>query len=75
MPLLRVVSAGGPGFPLGLAGIITMFAVADSARAGVPGEASPHHRLNGIMNRHGRGVGQPDGACRVNRLRFIRRIS
>jgi hypothetical protein len=40
-----------------------------------PREASPHDRLSGIMNQHGRGVGQPDGACRVNRLGFIRRIS
>ena len=30
-PLLKVVSAGAPGFPLGVFGIITMFAVANSA--------------------------------------------
>ncbi len=30
-PLLKVVSAGAPGFPLGIFGIITMFAVANSA--------------------------------------------
>ena len=30
-PLLKVVQAGAPGFPLGLFGIITMFAVANSA--------------------------------------------
>ncbi|MGY1811230.1 APC family permease [Blastococcus sp. SYSU D00820] len=30
-PLLRVVSAGAPDFPLGLFGIITMFAVANTA--------------------------------------------
>ncbi len=30
-PLLKVVAAGAPGFPLGLFGIITMFAVANSA--------------------------------------------
>jgi APA family basic amino acid/polyamine antiporter len=30
-PLLKVVSAGAPGFPLGIFGVITMFAVANSA--------------------------------------------
>jgi APA family basic amino acid/polyamine antiporter len=30
-PLLKVVAAGAPGFPLGLFGFITMFAVANSA--------------------------------------------
>jgi basic amino acid/polyamine antiporter, APA family len=30
-PLLQVVEAGAPGFPLGLFGVITMFAVANSA--------------------------------------------
>ncbi|TWH00588.1 amino acid transporter [Mesorhizobium sp. J18] len=30
-PLLKVVSAGAPGFPIGVFGIITMFAVANSA--------------------------------------------
>ena len=30
-PLLKVVQAGAPGFPLGVFGIITMFAVANSA--------------------------------------------
>jgi len=30
-PLLQVVQAGAPGFPLGLFGVITMFAVANSA--------------------------------------------
>ncbi len=30
-PLLKVVQAGAPGFPLGIFGIITMFAVANSA--------------------------------------------
>ena len=30
-PLLKVVSAGAPGFPLGVFGIITMFAVGNSA--------------------------------------------
>jgi len=30
-PLLKVVSAGAPGFPLGVFGFITMFAVANSA--------------------------------------------
>jgi amino acid transporter len=30
-PLLKVVSAGAPGFPLGIFGLITMFAVANSA--------------------------------------------
>jgi amino acid transporter len=30
-PLLKVVSTGAPGFPLGIFGIITMFAVANSA--------------------------------------------
>ena len=30
-PLLKVVSAGAPGFPLGVFGLITMFAVANSA--------------------------------------------
>ena len=30
-PLLKVVEAGAPGFPLGLFGVITMFAVANSA--------------------------------------------
>jgi basic amino acid/polyamine antiporter, APA family len=30
-PLLKVISAGAPGFPLGIFGIITMFAVANSA--------------------------------------------
>ncbi len=30
-PLLKVVAAGAPGFPLGIFGIITMFAVANSA--------------------------------------------
>jgi amino acid transporter len=30
-PLLQVVSAGAPGFPLGVFGVITMFAVANSA--------------------------------------------
>ncbi|WP_407528469.1 APC family permease [Methylobacterium oryzisoli] len=30
-PLLKVVSAGAPGFPLGIFGAITMFAVANSA--------------------------------------------
>ena len=30
-PLLKVVSAGAPGFPLGVFGVITMFAVANSA--------------------------------------------
>jgi amino acid transporter len=30
-PLLKVVEAGAPGFPLGLFGIITMFAVANTA--------------------------------------------
>lgn len=30
-PLLKVVSAGAPNFPLGLFGVITMFAVANSA--------------------------------------------
>ncbi|KQS66860.1 APC family permease [Modestobacter sp. Leaf380] len=30
-PLLQVVAAGAPGFPLGLFGVITMFAVANSA--------------------------------------------
>ena len=30
-PLLQVVQAGAPGFPLGVFGIITMFAVANSA--------------------------------------------
>jgi APA family basic amino acid/polyamine antiporter len=29
-PLLKVVSAGAPGFPLGIFGVITMFAVANS---------------------------------------------
>ena len=30
-PLLKVVAAGAPGFPLGIFGVITMFAVANSA--------------------------------------------
>jgi amino acid transporter len=30
-PLLKVVSAGAPGFPLGIFGVISMFAVANSA--------------------------------------------
>ncbi len=30
-PLLKVVQAGAPGFPISLFGIITMFAVANSA--------------------------------------------
>ena len=30
-PLLKVVQAGAPGFPIGIFGIITMFAVANSA--------------------------------------------
>jgi APA family basic amino acid/polyamine antiporter len=30
-PLLKVVSAGAPGFPLGVFGVVTMFAVANSA--------------------------------------------
>jgi amino acid transporter len=30
-PLLKVVSAGAPGFPLGVFGLVTMFAVANSA--------------------------------------------
>ena len=30
-PLLQVVEAGAPGFPIGLFGVITMFAVANSA--------------------------------------------
>ena len=30
-PLLKVVEAGAPGFPIGLFGVITMFAVANSA--------------------------------------------
>ena len=30
-PLLKVVQAGAPGFPLGIFGVITMFAVANSA--------------------------------------------
>ncbi|WP_448610813.1 APC family permease [Geodermatophilus sp. URMC 60] len=30
-PLLQVVAAGAPGFPLGIFGVITMFAVANSA--------------------------------------------
>ncbi|KQT64021.1 MULTISPECIES: APC family permease [unclassified Aureimonas] len=64
-PLLKVVQAGAPGFPIGIFGVITMFAVANSALINMLMASrlvygmSREHVLPGIFGRVHRGRRTP----------------